>query len=120
MRKIHPSSWKSVISPASCERSYLKTATDGSAGIKWHLRTAAFGWMPTRCSWSLWASVCVWQCVSVCMRLHMCTLMQAFVGFYMYILASAVCVCVRREGEGETWGNVCMFLCVLVQEGVCI
>lgn len=50
MWKVQQSSWRSVVSPAPCEESYLKTATDGSAGIKWHLRTEAFGWMPTRCS----------------------------------------------------------------------
>lgn len=81
MWKIHHGSWKSVISSASCEKSYLKTATDGSAGIKWHLRTAAFGWMPTRC-FLVFMCLCVrarvWQCVSTRTGLHMCTLMHAF------------------------------------------
>lgn len=70
---------KSVISPGSWEKSYLKTATDGSAGIKWHLRMAAFGWVPTRCFWSLCASICVWQDISVCTGLHMYTFTHSLI-----------------------------------------
>lgn len=55
---------QSVVTPVSsentCEKSYLKMATDGAAGIRWLWRKGTFGLMPTRRSWSLCAFVCMW------------------------------------------------------------
>lgn len=50
MRKIHHR--KSVVTPVPCEKSYLKMATDGSAGIKLHSKMELSGSMPTHHSYS--------------------------------------------------------------------
>ena len=116
MWKTHHESQESVVSSASCGKSYLRTATDGGAGIKWHLRTAASGWMPTRCSWSLCPSLCVCVCVFVCVcawGLHMGTL--NIPGVLLCALLQ-MCVCGREAWSVHQLGLMVWCVCVLVQE----
>lgn len=78
---------KSVVSPAPCERRYLKMATDGSAGIEWHLRMETFWFAANNAtSWSFCASVHVHNSYfSVRNSVHIHKLIKVLICFFLNI-----------------------------------